>query len=288
MTYDEIMRTITAGLTGDADTDRIYLKEQMDKYKEHEFATEIIRACGRLFYELIPNDKKEEFAQAIDNDLNGINAVLDEIRFNIFKRDFNKALELMENLVEKTEQNPMYKNDSVTEYFSFGAAFEFFMYVQRFKSEKEIKWIEYPFSTIYLQYGSLLIDLKRPLEANKMLAKAVRWNPMSARIGYEYAETFKILGQMDEYIEATRKAFSVSYTKEDVARGFRNWGYYFIEQEKYRAAIGCYLLSLLMPENIQINNILIIQWTLLVNYRGVFEENLCGIIIMFRRYTILL
>lgn len=42
MTYDEIMREITTGLTGDADKDRDYLKEQMEKYKEHELATEII------------------------------------------------------------------------------------------------------------------------------------------------------------------------------------------------------------------------------------------------------
>ena len=62
MTYDGIMRNITAGLTGDADKDGIYLNEQMEKYKEHEFATEIIRACGRIFYELIPDDKKKKFA----------------------------------------------------------------------------------------------------------------------------------------------------------------------------------------------------------------------------------
>jgi len=39
MTYDEIMRKITGGLTGDADKDRVYLKAQMEKYKEHELAT---------------------------------------------------------------------------------------------------------------------------------------------------------------------------------------------------------------------------------------------------------
>ena len=60
MTYDEIMRKITAGLTGDEEHDRAYLKEQMEKYKEHELSTEIIRACGRLFYDLVPENKKEE------------------------------------------------------------------------------------------------------------------------------------------------------------------------------------------------------------------------------------
>lgn len=244
MTYDEIMREITAGLTGDEKHDRAYLKEQMEKYKGHELSTEIIRACGRLFYELVPEDKKKELAQMMENDMSGIGAVLDEVRFNIFKKNYEKALELMEGLVKKTEDNPMYKNDSVTEYFTFASAFEFFMYVQRFKADKEIKWIEYPYSSIYLQYGSLLIDMKRYQEANLALEKAVRWNPMSAKILYEYAESFKILGQLEDYIEITKRAFSVAYTRNEVARGYRNWGYYFIEKEKYQAAIGCYLLSL--------------------------------------------
>lgn len=244
MTYDEIMRKITGGLTGDADKDRVYLKAQMEKYKEHELATEIIRACGRLFYELIPDDKKNELGQVIDNDRNGIHAVLDEVRFNIYKKEYSKALDLMSNLVEKMEQSPMYQSDSVTEYFTFETPFEFFMCAQKLKTGKEIKWIEYPYAEIYLQYGSLLIDLKRYEEANQMLEKALQWNPMSAKIGYEYAETFKIMGMLDKYIEITRKAFSVAYTKEEVARGYRNFGYYLIEQEKYQAAIGCYLLSL--------------------------------------------
>lgn len=244
MTYDEIMREITAGLTGDTEKDTVYLKEQMEKYKEHELAKEILRACGRLFYGLIPEDKKKELAQVIDNDMSGIHAVLDEVKFNVFKKDFGRALELMENLMEKTEKNLLYQNDSVTEYFSFEAPFEFFMYVQKYKAEKEIKWIEYPYAAIYLQYGSLLVDLQRYEEANLALEKALRWNPMSATIMFEYAETYKILGQMDKYIDVSKKAFSVAYTKSDVARAYRNLGYYFIEQEKYQAAIGCYLLSL--------------------------------------------
>lgn len=52
------------------------------------------------------------------------------------------------------------------------------------------------------------------------------------------------MGMLDKYMEATRRAFDVAYTKEEVARVFRNFGYYFIEKEKYQAAIGCYLLSL--------------------------------------------
>ena len=84
--FDSIMREITGGLSGDLQKDMAYLEEQMQNYKEHELSKEIIRACGRLIYELIPDDKKEELAKAINNDASGTEAALEEVRFNIYKK----------------------------------------------------------------------------------------------------------------------------------------------------------------------------------------------------------
>ena len=84
--FDSIMREITGGLSGDPQKDMAYLEEQMQNYKEHELSKEIIRACGRLIYELIPDDKKEELAKAINNDASGTEAALEEVRFNIYKK----------------------------------------------------------------------------------------------------------------------------------------------------------------------------------------------------------
>lgn len=81
--FDKIMHEITAGLTGDAKTDMAYLQEKSETYKDHEFGKEIIRACGRLMYELIPEDKRADLSKAIGNDSAGTAAILDEVRFNI-------------------------------------------------------------------------------------------------------------------------------------------------------------------------------------------------------------
>ena len=53
MNYDEIMKSITQGLTGDFDTDRQYLMNQMGNYKDHDLGKEIVRACGRLLYSIL-------------------------------------------------------------------------------------------------------------------------------------------------------------------------------------------------------------------------------------------
>lgn len=43
---NKILREITSGLLGDTEKDIAYLREQCEKYKKHEYAQEIIHACG--------------------------------------------------------------------------------------------------------------------------------------------------------------------------------------------------------------------------------------------------
>ena len=72
--FESIMREISGRLTGDSGNDIEYLHEQMDKYKDHEYSKEIIRACGRMMYEILPEDKKAEINELIRKDGNGIEA----------------------------------------------------------------------------------------------------------------------------------------------------------------------------------------------------------------------
>ena len=169
MTYDEIMREITKGFTGDISADRQYLKEQMEKYKNHEMAKEILRGCGRLMVELIPEDKKEELARLIGNGEKAIEATLDEIRYNIYKQDLETAMKLSEALVEKIDKNPMFQNDTVSEYFTFYEFFEELLYAFYQKPEKTIRKASIPFATIYLQHGSLLVEQKRYLRKSQKM-----------------------------------------------------------------------------------------------------------------------
>ena len=74
--FDQIMHQITSGLTGDEKTDLAYLQEQSEAYKDHEMGKEIIRACGRLIYELIPDDKKADLEKAFGNNAAGTDSHL--------------------------------------------------------------------------------------------------------------------------------------------------------------------------------------------------------------------
>ena len=243
-TFDGIMSEITSGLTGDLSADLSYLEAQCDKYKNHEFSQEIARACGRLIYDLIPDDKKADFMQALNNDSAGIEASLDEARFNIYKHDYAKALKIMDVLVGNIEEMKSFQDDKVSEYRIFNEPFEKVLYCHKEKTKKDIRPVpSIPYTEIYLLYGSLMIELKRYDDARAALKKALHWNPVHFRVMSEYMETYKVTGDLEKFFSLTLEAFKIAFHAPDIARCHRNLGYYFVEKDLYQEAIACYQLS---------------------------------------------
>ena len=96
-----------------------------------------------------------------------------------------------------------------------------------YKPEKELRRAQYPYDEIYSMQGSMYIDLSDLDKARECLKKALSWNPVNARISFEYAETFKIAGDMETFFEESKKIQKIALHSRDVARFLRNVGYYF-------------------------------------------------------------
>ena len=122
--------------------------------------------------------------------------------------------------------------------------FEEVLYKYLAKPEKGIRRAQIPYTEIYMLYGSLLVELKRIPDAQEALRKGLRWNPVSFRITSEYIETFKMTGDLDQFFDLTKEAFKISFSSANVARCYRNLGFYFVEKELWSEAIACHLLSL--------------------------------------------
>ena len=123
MDFDEIMREITGGMTGDNEKDIRYLMDQAEKYKDHEMGKEIVRAVGRLVYKCVPEDKRAELDRIVTNDTTSYEAVLEEVRFKQHEKKFDEALVLLENLIRKLEEAKMFEDDQVSEYHCFNEFF---------------------------------------------------------------------------------------------------------------------------------------------------------------------
>lgn len=244
MDFDAIMKEITGGLTGDGQKDMQYLMDQIEKYKDHEMGKEIIRACGRLIYQCVPEERKAEFGRMIQNDLLSHESVLEEVRFKQHEKKYDEALALLEGMIRKIEDVNFFEDDRVSEYHCFSEFFEEALYRMRVRPEKELRRADDPLDQIYTQYGSLLIDLGRPEDAEAALEKALRWNPASAQIIFEYAEAAKLQGNMDAFFQRTLDAFRYAFRPKQVARCFRNLGFYFTEKELWEESAACHTMSL--------------------------------------------
>ena len=244
MNFERIMREITGGLTGDGEKDLRYLKEQAEKYKDHEMGREIVRGIGRLMFRCVPEDRRAELSRVISNDLASWESVLEEVRFKQHEKKFDEALALMEGLIRKFEDADMFSDDRVSEYHCFNEFFEEALYKYHEEPSRELRRAAYPLDVFYTQYGSLLVDLQRPEDAEAALAKALRWNPADVRIMFERAETRKVRGDMEGFFRLTLDAFRYAFRPKQVARCFRNLGFYFTEKELWEEAAACHTMSL--------------------------------------------
>ena len=241
--FDIIMNEITSGLTGDPQADMKYLDEQSQKYKDHPMNTEILRACGRLMAQLIPEDKREELNRLFGNRETGTKAAIEEVKFNIYQKNYDKALTIIEGVIKNQEQLGFFKDDEVSEYHDFEEFFQEALYIHLYKPQKDLREAQFPYTEAYLLNGSVLIDLNRIEDAQKVFKEGLKWNPVSFALNSEYIETFKAIGQIDKYFELSLEAFKIAFRPYQIARCYRNLGYYFIEKELYKEAMGCYILS---------------------------------------------
>jgi tetratricopeptide (TPR) repeat protein len=244
MTFDEIMTKITLDLKNEAKEDIKYLIDQMDVYKDHEYSKEIQRAIGRIMYEICPYNMKSELGKIMNNNNLGIEKAIEEADFQMYKGNFTKAAQIMESLIGNIEERNWYQDDEKSEYHRFNNIFEEILYKELFKPTKDIRQIPENYTEAYLKYGVILFELKNYNKSKEILEKAIKYNPIDVKTLFELSEIYKIDKNWEEYKNINNKCLEYSYSSKDIARCYRNIGFYFIEQEAFNMAINLFYLSL--------------------------------------------
>ncbi|MDD4238479.1 MAG: tetratricopeptide repeat protein [Desulfotomaculaceae bacterium] len=241
MEYEKILININNGLTGNSEKDVPYLKEQADTYKSHERSKDILRAIGRTLYDILPEDQKVPVASAFYKDSQRMDVLYDEARYLVSTKQYKKATVMMDSLIQLCED--FLEADKESDYFSFKNMYQAFVYQHFFNPTKNFKPTPYDFSDMYIIRGFLYME-ERNMEASiQALIKAVRSNPVNIYAYFQLAEAYKLTGDFEEYHNLTRQALSFATTKAEIARCYRNIGFYFIEKENYPDAINMYYLS---------------------------------------------
>ncbi|MGF2565359.1 hypothetical protein ACQUWZ_25950, partial [Ralstonia pseudosolanacearum] len=72
----------------------------------------------------------------------------------------------------------------------------------------------------------------------------MRWNPASVDIAIERAEACKLQGKLEDFFKITLDSFKYAFRPKQVARCFRNLGFYFAEKTMWRESAACLKLSI--------------------------------------------
>lgn len=237
----QIIEHILSGLTGDYEKDLNYLKNQSDVYKTHKHSREILQVIGQKMVEILPAELKAKLSRSISDEERHVKEQIEEaIRF-ISQREWTSAKETIESVIHLIEgQN---QNDKESEYYSFHSALESYLFCELYKPVKKVRQTTHDNSLIYRIYGIILMALDQVEEAVQALEVSRRWNPVDEETLFELCDAYKRKDDLDKFIEIAKQSWACATNAGNLARSYRNLGYYYVEEQDYDAAIGLYYLS---------------------------------------------
>jgi len=251
-TFDEVMQEIAMGLTRDPEHDIPYLQERSEQYKDHPLSQEILRACGRLMWDALPDERRQELEIMMGNYEDTAKAVLDEVVYNVKMGNPAKALELIEPLSRKYDdliESGWCKDDSESVYFNFDSPLEELLWrIHHEGDERTVRRATEPFARTFMMHGSVLFELGRHREAIDQLEKAIRWNPSNNEYRFELGENYKKLGETDAYARILDELFPYIANPQMMARFHRSKGFMYIDLGRYELAAAHLVYSMLFQQ----------------------------------------
>ena len=242
--YDEIIKEIRSNLGSNKDLNRQYLSSQIEVYKDHPYNKEIIKEISRMMWDCLSEDEKQDFIE-ISQKENPIMDILNDIYFDIENGNYETPLKKLDEFMATFPG--MFEDDKVSEYHFFTNPLEELIFRKYIGAKKEVRYIpdNQPLLDLYYVYGFLLLEDKQYEKAEEYLKKAIRINPVSARIILELTEIYKVhTYTFNEYVIRTSDALKYAYYPQDIARCYRNLGYYYVEENQLETALALYLYSM--------------------------------------------
>lgn len=242
--YEEIINKIKSNLGENPDLNRQYLSSQIEVYKDHPYNKEIIKEISRMMWDCLSDEEKQEFIEVSERE-NPVMDILNDIYYDIENGNYEKPLEKLDKFMETFPE--MFEDDKVSEYHYFTNPLEELIFRKYVGLKKELRYIpdNQPLLDLYYVYGFLLLESKQYDRAEEYLKKAIGINPVSARIILELTEIYKVhTYTLNECFIRTSDALKYSYYPQDIARCYRNLGYYYVEENELKTALALYIYSM--------------------------------------------
>jgi tetratricopeptide (TPR) repeat protein len=195
-------------------------------------------------------NKSELAGNTVSQDFAKFDSAYKNVTIQIQNGNPVKALEIIESAMKDLEAGTgkriFFNDDSANVYRYFNNMIEEILYWQLIHGDSNsvIQKLPQSFFLLYFAHGGTLVELNRSREAKVPLLKAFEINPIDTYVLFELGVVSQDQKDWKEFFRLTQEAHKISYTKKDIARCYRNFGYYFIEQEEFDDAIAMYYASL--------------------------------------------
>ncbi|WP_292881580.1 hypothetical protein [Methanobrevibacter sp. UBA188] len=242
--YEEIINEIKSNLGENKDLNKKYLSSQMDVYKNHPNNKEILNEISSMMWDCLSEFEKEEYNQIIENKTQLMD-ILNEVAYEIENGKSKVALEKLDKFINKY-QSP-FENDDDAEYHFFTNTLEELIFMRYIGSKNEIKYIptNQPVLDLYYIYGFLLLEDNQFEKSEEYLKKAIKINPVSSRVILELSEIYKIhTYTYNKYYMFVSDALKYAYYPQDIARCYRQLGFYYIEENQMEIALALFIYSM--------------------------------------------
>ena len=155
--------------------------------------------------------------------------------------EIGQAEPLLEHLVEEIEDYAATELVATekTQYFSFEEPFERIAYRRVENDPRTLVNVDVPLDRVYADLAYALIRQERYEEAGKVLAQAVRWNPMKCSYRLDLAELRRAAGDTQEWLALSHSVMERASNARELARAYVNFGTWFITEAKPEAAVAC-------------------------------------------------
>ena len=155
--------------------------------------------------------------------------------------EIGSAEPLLEHLVEQIEDYAATElvTTEDTQYFSFEEPFERIAYRRVENDPRTLVNVDVPIDRVYADLAYALIRQERYEEAGKVLAQAVRWNPMKCAYRLDLAELRRAAGDTQEWLALSHSVMERASNARELARAYVNFGTWFLTEAKPEAAVAC-------------------------------------------------
>jgi tetratricopeptide (TPR) repeat protein len=245
--YERIIADIRSQLDGDPVHDSSLLFQLGEQYRQHPLAREIIREIGRMHFAVASAETREELEARIADLHGSFETGLAAAMGLMLVGDAEGTRRVLEEIIEYFDRNQdSCGDDAFTEYRVFENPYQAGLYTELFGTSKVVRRPPYNFAALYLQYGTVLVELGEFNAAETALHRSRQFNPIGTWALFELGEVLKHGKRLDEFHQLSTFALSLVFDAQQAARAYRNLGWFYTEQGSYEVAVACYRQSSLL------------------------------------------